>query len=82
MQVTIDQQTQGKIKQVSEETGIPEPEVLHRALDILLLTEEMHGLRALKDDLDFWQQRYLDTLALEDERIAELDYDQGGTMGN
>ena len=47
MQATIDQQTQEKIRQVSEETGIPEPEVLHRALDMLLLTEEMHGLRAL-----------------------------------
>jgi hypothetical protein len=82
MQTTIDQQTQEKIRQVSEETGIPEPEVLHRALDMLLLTEEMHGLRALKDDLDFWQQRYFDTLALEDERIATFDYDQGGTMGN
>ena len=82
MQATIDQQTQEKIRQVSEETGIPEPEVLDRALDMLLLTEEMHGLRALKDDLDFWQQRYLDTLAFEDERIATLDYDQGGTMGN
>ena len=82
MQATIDQQTQEKIRQVSEETGIPEPEVLDRALDMLLLTEEMHGLRALKDDLDFWQQRYFDTLALEDERIATLDYDQGGTMGN
>jgi hypothetical protein len=82
MQATIDQQTQEKIKQVSEETGIPEPEVLHRALDMLLLTEEMHGLRALKDDMDFWQQRYFDTLALEDERIATLDYDKGGTMGH
>jgi len=82
MQVTIDQQIQGKIKQVAEETGIPEPEVLHRALDMLLLTEEMHGLRALKDDLDFWQQRYLDTLMLEDERMANLDYDEGRDMGN
>jgi Ribbon-helix-helix domain len=82
MQATIDQQTQEKIKQVSEETGIPEPEVLDRALDMLLLTEEMHGLRDLKDDMDFWQQRYLDTLALEDERIATLDYDQGGPMGH
>jgi hypothetical protein len=82
MQATIDQQTQEKIKQVSEETGIPEPEVLDRALDMLLLTEEMHGLRALKDDLDFWQQRYLDTLKLEDERMANLEYDQGGHMGN
>ena len=82
MQATIDQQTQEKIRQVSEETGIPEPEVLDRALDMLLLTEEMHGLRELKDDLDFWQERYFDTLVLEDERIATLDYDQGGTMGN
>jgi len=82
MQATIDQQTQEKIKQVSEETGIPEPEVLDRALDMLLLTEEMHSLRALKDDLDFWQQRYLDTLTLEDERSATLEYDQGGHMGN
>ena len=82
MQANIDQQTQEKIRQVSEETGIPEPEVLDRALDMLLLTEEMHGLRELKDDLDFWQQRYFDTLALEDERIAKLDYDQGGTMGH
>ena len=80
MQATIDQQTQEKIKQVSEETGIPEPEVLDRALDMLLLTEEMHGLRDLKDDMDFWQQRYLDTLATEDERIATLEYDKGGHM--
>jgi hypothetical protein len=77
MQATIDQQTQVKIRQVSEETGIPEPEVLDRALDMLLLTEEMHGLRELKDDMDFWQQRYFDTLALEDERLANLDHDQG-----
>ena len=82
MQETLDQQTQVKIKQVAEETGIPEPEVLHRALDMLLLTEEMHGLRELKDDLDFWQQRYFDTLVLEDERIATLDYDQGRDLGN
>jgi hypothetical protein len=82
MRATIDQQTQEKIKQVAEETGIPEPEVLDRALDMLLLTEEMHGLRALKDDLDFWQQRYLDTLALEDERIATLEYDLGGHIGH
>ena len=82
MQVTIDQKIQGKIKQVAEETGIPEPEVLHRALDMLLLTEEMRGLRELKDDLDFWQQRYLDTLMLEDERMANLDYDEGRDMGN
>jgi hypothetical protein len=65
MQATIDQQTQEKIRQVSEETGIPEPEVLHRALDMLLLTEEMHGLRELKDDIDFWQERYFDTLVLD-----------------
>ena len=45
MQATIDQQTQEKIRQVSEETGIPEPEVLDRALDMLLLTEEIRGLR-------------------------------------
>ena len=82
MQATIDQQTQVKIKQVAEETGIPEPEVLGRALDMLLLTEEMHGLRELKDDMDFWQERYFDTLVLEDERIATLDYDQGRDMGN
>lgn len=82
MQATIDQQTQMKIKQVSEETGIPEPEVLRRALDMLLLTEEIHGLRELKDDMDFWQQRYLDTLAFGDERIINLDYDEGGHMGN
>jgi Ribbon-helix-helix domain len=82
MQATIDQQTQEKIKQVSEETGIPEPEVLDRALDMLLLTEEMHGLRDLKDDMDFWQQRYLDTLDLEDERLATLEYDQGRDMGH
>jgi hypothetical protein len=81
MQATIDQQTQEKIRQVAEETGIPEPEVLDRALDMLRLTEEMHGLRALKDDLDFWQQRYLDTLDLEDERLATLDYDEGGHLG-
>ena len=82
MQATIDQQTQEKIRQVAEETGIPEPEVLPRALDMLLLTEEMHGLRELKDDLDFWQQRYLDTLMLEDERMANLDYDEGRDMGH
>jgi hypothetical protein len=82
MQATIDQQTQEKIPQVAEETGILEPEVLDRALDMLLLTEELHGLRELKDDMDFWQQRYLDTLALEDERLANLEYDQGGTMGH
>lgn len=81
MQATIDQQTQEKIRQVSEETGIPEPEVLPRALDMLLLTEEMHGLRALKDDLDFWQQRYFDTIALEDERIAKLDSKQNTFNG-
>lgn len=45
-------------------------------------TEEMHSLRELKNDLDFWQQRYLDTLKLEDERMANLDYDEGGDMGN
>jgi hypothetical protein len=82
MQATIDQQTQEKIRQVAEETGIPEPEVLDRALDMLLLTEEMHGLRALKDDIDFWQERYFDTLAFEDERLANLAYDEGGTMGH
>jgi hypothetical protein len=82
MQATIDQHTQEKIRQVAEETGIPEPEVLDRALDMLLLTEEMHGLRELKDDINFWQQRYHDTLALEDERMANLEYDEGGDMGN
>ena len=82
MQATIDQQTQEKIRQVAEETGIPEPEVLDRTLDMLLLTEEMHGLRDLKDDIDFWQERYFDTLVLEDERLANLEYDQGGTMGH
>jgi hypothetical protein len=81
MQPAIDQHTQRKIKHVSEQTGIPEPEVLDRALDMLLLTEEMHGLHELKDDMDFWQQRYLDTLALENERIAELDHDKGRNMG-
>ena len=82
MQATIDQQTQEKIRQVAEETGIPELEVLDRALDMLLLTEEMHGLRELKDDIDFWQERYFDTLVLEDKRIATLDDDQGRDMGN
>jgi hypothetical protein len=84
MQMATDilkKQTQDRIKRVTEQTGIPEADVIDRALDVLLMTEEMAGIKELADDTHYWQERYFDTLALEDERLAELDYDKGRDMG-
>ena len=66
---------------MTEQMGIPEADMIDRALDVLLMTEEMAGIKALADDTRYWQERYVDTLALEDEHLAKLDHDKGRDMG-
>lgn len=77
MTITLKNHTEQKLKRVAEETGIPESEVVDRALDVFLITEELGGLKELAEDMSYWQQRYLDTLMLDDARLADLNYDEG-----
>ena len=81
MNITLTKQTKHRLKQVAEQTGIPEADIVDRALDVLLITEEIGGLKELADDISYWQQRYFDTLALDEERFAALDYDQRRNLG-
>jgi len=79
--ITLNNQTQQRLKQVARQTGIPEADIVDRALDMFLITEALGGLRDLAEDRSYWQQRYLDTVALDEERIANLDYDEGRNLG-
>ncbi len=81
MTIKLDEQTQNKLRHASEQTGIPEPEVINRALDVFLLAEEMQGLKQLKEDMDYWQNLSRETLALTDKRIAKLNHDERGDLG-
>jgi len=81
MNITLTKQTKHRLKQVAEQTGIPEADIVDRALDVLLITEEIGGLKELADDISYRQQRYFDTLALDEERFAALDYDQRRNLG-
>jgi hypothetical protein len=77
MTITLKNHTEQKLKRVAEETGIPESDIVDRALDVFLITEELGGLKDLADDMSYWQQRYLDTLMLDEERRADPNYDEG-----
>jgi hypothetical protein len=79
--ITLNNQTQQRLKQVARQTGIPEADIVDRALDMFLIAEALGGLRDLAEDMSYWQQRYLDTVALDEERIANLDYDEGRNLG-
>jgi hypothetical protein len=81
MNITLTKQTKQRLKQVAEQTGIPEADIVDRALDVFLITEEIGGLKELTDDISYWQQRYFDTLALDEERLATLDYDERRNLG-
>ena len=81
MTITLKNHTEQKLKRVAKETGIPASEIVDRALDMYLITEELGGLKDLADDMSYWQQRYFDTLALDEERLAALDYDEGRNLG-
>src|SRR6266478_404876 len=67
---TLGNQTQQRLKHVAEQTGLPEADIVDRALDVFLITEQLGGLKELAEDINYWQQRYFDTLALDEERRA------------
>ena len=71
MTITLKNHTEQKLKRVAEETGMAESEIVDRALDVFLITEELGGLKELAEDMNYWQHRYLDTLALDEERFAD-----------
>jgi hypothetical protein len=81
MPLTLKKQTEQKIKRIAEQTGIPEAEIIDKVLDVLLIAKEIAGLRELTEDSSYWQQRYLDTLALDEERLAKLDHDEERNLG-
>jgi hypothetical protein len=68
--ITLKNQTQQRLKRVAEQTGMPEADIVDRALDVFLITEQLGGLKELAEDINYWQQRYFDTLALDEERRA------------
>jgi len=63
--ITLKNQTQQRLKRVAEQTGMPEADIVDRALDVFLITEQLGGLKELAEDINYWQQRYFDTLALQ-----------------
>lgn len=75
--LTLNKQTRQKLTRAAEQTGDTEAEVVNKALDMFLITEELAGLKQLTEDMSYWQQRYLDTLVLEDKRVAKLNHDEG-----
>jgi len=81
MNITLNNQTKQRLKRAAEQTGIPEGDIIDRALDVLLITEQIGGLKELAEDMSYWQQRYFDTLVLDEERLAALDYDEGRNLG-
>lgn len=81
MHITLKNQTQQRLKRVAEQTGIPEGDIIDRALDMFLITEELDGLKELADDMSYWQQRYLDTHALDEERMGDPNYDERRNLG-
>jgi hypothetical protein len=81
MAITLKNHTEQKLKRVAEETGMPESDIVDRALDVFLITEELGGLKELAEDMNYWQQRYLDTLALDEERLADSTYDERRDLG-
>ncbi len=68
--ITLKNQTQQRLKRVAEQTGMPAADIVDRALDVFLITEQLGGLKELAEDINYWQQRYFDTLALDEERRA------------
>lgn len=54
------------------ETGYSEHELLSRALDVFLVAEEAAAMAQLNKELEAWQDLYAESLALEDERLANL----------
>jgi hypothetical protein len=68
--ITLKNQTQQRLKRVAEQTGMPEADIVDRALDVFLITEQLGGLKELAEDITYWQQRYFDTLALDEEQRA------------
>jgi len=79
--ITLKNQTQQRLKHVAQATGMAEADIVDRALDVFLITEELGGLKELAEDMSYWQQRYFDTLAFDEERLAKLDYDERRNLG-
>ena len=72
MTIALKNKTAQRLKRVAEQTGISETEIVDRALDVFLVTEQLGGLKELADDMNFWQQRYIDTLALDETSLANF----------
>jgi hypothetical protein len=81
LSLKLKKETTQRLKRVAAQTGIPEEDIVDRALDVYLITEEIGGLKELADDINFWQERYFDTLALDEERLADINYDEGRNLG-
>ena len=77
----LNKETTQRLKRVAAQTGIPEADIVDRALDVFLITAELGGLKELAEDIHFWQARYFDTLALDEERLADPDYEEGRDVG-
>jgi hypothetical protein len=77
MSLTLTEHTEKKLKSAATQFGVSEAEVVERALDILLLAEEVHGLARLKDDIEYWQGLYTQSAALTDERLAQHTHGEG-----
>ncbi len=71
MPLTLNKQTQKKLTHVAETTGLPEQDVVDRALDILIRVSADNKLQELKEERADWQD-----LGFESWRNLE-PYDEG-----
>ena len=80
MTITLTPQNEAKLRRAISETGMEAPELLDRALDTYL-----QDVKMLAEETKYWQGLYMDTFALEDERLANLpdeEYDYRRNMDN
>jgi hypothetical protein len=77
MTITLTPQNEAKLRRAIIETGMDAPELLDRALDSYL-----QDVKMLNEETKYWQGLYMDTLALEDERLANLTDEEYGHRRN
>lgn len=75
MTIILDEKSEKKLKKAAEHAGLSDVDALNRAIDVFLLASEMEDIKKLQEDMAYWESAYLETLALEDERIANLSND-------
>ncbi len=73
MPLILNKQTQKKLTHASETIGLPEPAVIDRALDILIVSTTLNQRQQLKGEMLDWQHIALQSLHKTDERIIQLE---------